>query len=95
MIKKVPNMNCWVMKWKDFQWWLPTSSIHYCSYIVFSLPLFELRIKPFWTVEPSSNDDLIGVMDTYIHRTRDITFEQMDVINKTWNEFYESKNKET
>ena len=106
MVRKVPNLNAWVLKASDVNWFVPTSTIHVGFGYVANLPLFS--VSPiFIKYRKCFYDDdelilLIDVYDLYINQgvfnagvVRDFTLEEVEEINKIWNKFYESENKET
>lgn len=83
MIRKVPNMNAWVLRCKDF------SLLRYNTkgaLYTYELPLFSTDPPsevPFFI----DDDELVLVM-TSINK-RPLTLEQIEEINKIWNKFYE------
>lgn len=84
MIRKVPNMNAWVLRCKDY------SPLRYSTkgfLYTYELPLFDTDPSPEipFLID---DDELILVMDARIH-TRSLTLEQIEEINKIWNKFYE------
>ena len=88
MIRKVPNMQAWVMHYKDYPSWIRTSTIHLGFQMLLPLPLFELSPEVYVLSFLIEEDELILVVDAYIH-PRPYTLEQVEEINKTWNKFYE------
>lgn len=87
MIRKVPNMQAWVMHCKDYSNWEWTSTIHRWFQTILPLPLFELN--PNGHIGHSiEENELMLVVDGYVH-SRPYTLEQVEEINKTWNKFYE------
>ncbi len=88
MIRKVPNMSAWVMHYKDYRNWVGTSTIHLGFQLLIPLPLFELSPKVYALHFLIEEDELILVVDAYMHH-KPYTLEQVEEINKTWNKFYE------
>lgn len=88
MIRKVPNMQAWVMYNRDYSNWIWTSVIHFGFQDIILLPLFDLTPKAYSSRFLIEENDLILVVDTYIH-PRPYTLEQVEEINKTWNKFYD------
>ena len=92
LFPKVPNMSAWVMRAKDFNWWYPTSNIQ-CQ-LMTDLPLFSTDPDPLFLINfLYPRDELVLVVASDVKIP--FTLEQVEEINKTWNKFYESKNKET
>ena len=88
MIRKVPNMQAWVMHYKDYSNWIGTSAVHSGFPIIISLPLFELNPSAHSLRFLIKGDELVLVVDAYVH-PRPYTLEQVEEINKTWNKFYD------
>lgn len=106
MVRKVPNISAWVLKESDVEWFLPTSAIHVGFVYSTKLPLFSTTplIMKYRKCH-YEDDELILLIDGYeryeysiVFETeliRGFTLEEVEEINKTWNKFYEDKNKET
>lgn len=83
MIRKVPNMNAWVLRCKDY------SILRYNTnrfLYTYELPLFDTDPSPEipFLID---DDELILVMGDRI--THSFILEQIEEINKIWNKFYE------
>jgi len=84
MIRKVPNMSAWVMRWRDFNLFEYVNNIYVPA--AFMLPLFD--IYPRCTDINFEDDQLILIIDAFTN-LRPFTLEQIEEINKTWDKFYE------
>ena len=89
MIRKVPNMQAWVMYYKDYPSRVLTSTMHLGFQVIIPLPLFELNPNSYSLRFLIEENELVLVVDAYVH-LRPYTLEQVEEINKTWNKFYES-----
>lgn len=85
MIRKVPNMKAWVMRWRDLNLFERVNYVYISA--VFMLPLFDTypRIEEVLNFK---DDQLILIINTSVN-PRPFTLEQVEEINKTWNKFYE------
>lgn len=97
MIRKVPNLNAWVLKIRDLDLFLGISSLRYKGWMIYDLPLFSIDpyIKniTYFLFNKDKNDLVLIISNSY--ESKKFTLEQVEEINKTWNKFYEDKNKET
>jgi len=109
MIRKVPNLNMWILRFKDIQTLLHTNkSINNGGLI--ELPLFSntsvvIPIKFCWqfnyiliwkfdgTLIENDQERIVLVVDHIIDRLINFTLDEIDMINKIWNEFYVSEDK--
>lgn len=97
MIRKVPNINAWVLKICDLDLFLGISSLRYRGWMIYDLPLFSIdpSIKniTYFLFNKDKNDLVLIISNSY--ELKNFTLEEVEEINKTWNKFYEDKNKET
>ena len=100
MVRKVPNVPAWVLKESDVEWFLPTSTIHIGFVYSTKLPLLSTTplIRKYRKCH-YEDDELILLIDIHEYFSTEVmcefTLEEVEEINKTWNKFYEDKNKET
>jgi len=85
MIRKVPNMKAWVMKWRDITLFEHVTKVYFST--VFNLPLFDTCPRSTDILD-FEDDQLILITDTLVN-SRPFTLEQIEEINKTWDKFYE------
>lgn len=85
MIRKVPNMKAWIMKWVDIISFERVTKV--CISTVYTLPLFDTYPRSIDILD-FEDDQLILIIDTFVN-SRPFTLEQIEEINKTWNKFYE------
>lgn len=99
MVRKVPNILAWVLKESDVEWFLPTSIIHIGFVYSTKLPLFStMPLVMKYRKCHYEDDELILLIDGYelfkkntmsgIGVMFELTLEEVEEINKTWNKFY-------
>ena len=89
MIRRVACVDGWIMRKGDMKILFKTNNNLYrlCG---FTLPLFELNVfmEDVLCLEP--NDLILIVRNKNGYGELNLSFEQFEEINKTWNKFYES-----
>lgn len=78
MIRKVPNMSAWVMRWRDLNLFKHITNIYFST--AFMLPLFDTY--PRSTDMNFEDDQLILIVNAFAN-PRPFTLEQVEEINKT------------
>ena len=93
MIRKVPNIRAWILKRKDVLILRQVCNIGSCLFL--RLPLFEVEVTDIIIpntrcIEQNEYICCINLNEIKIDNLLlNITLNQLELINKTWNEFYE------
>ena len=91
MIRRVACVDGWIMHRGDIKALFETNTNLYrlCG---FTLPLFELNVFMQDILRLESNDLILIVRNKNGYGELNLSFEQLEEINKTWNKFYECWN---
>ena len=88
MIRRVACVDGWIMRKNEITAFIITNNKLYHLW-VYRLPLFELNIIPESLDEFEREDLILLTKGKTWDGQLDLSFEQFEEINKTWNKFYE------